>query len=237
MILMGAIVDGLASLFGGLMGWTLKQRVSRKLGDFLMVAVALCIICAGIQGVVHGSNLLLTTLEMVVGSAVGYALNIERAIQRLGDKIQDRLYAQFQGKDSLGNVAEGFITATLIVCVGSLGIVGSMNAGLKADNSMLFAKALMDLVICMLLATTLGVGVSLCGFVVVLYEGILTLVAAQLSIVLTEACIIEMMVVGSLLLFALGLDMMGIKKMAVANMLPACFMPIIFVPLFAFLGL
>lgn len=237
MVVLGALIDALFSCLGGVAGCVLKQRIKADLGDFLMAAVSLAIIVLGIQGMAQANNILATTLEMVLGAYVGYRIDLDLQIKKIGDRLQRRLESKYSDNPAFSNIATGFVNSTLVVCVGSMGIVGALDAGLLGNNTTLYAKAVMDFVINALLATTMGAGVIFSGFVVIVYEGILSLGAQSLSTVLVDATVHEMMVVGSVLLFALGLDMLNIKKLKVANLIPACFMPIIILPIFALLGL
>uniref|UniRef100_UPI0035A00146 DUF554 family protein n=1 Tax=Jeotgalibaca porci TaxID=1868793 RepID=UPI0035A00146 len=133
-----------------------------------------------------------------------------------------------KSKNTSISIAQGFVTASLIVCVGAMGIVGSLQSGLANDHSTLFAKALIDGIVCIVLASTLGIGVVLSGFVIILYEGSLTLFASVLAPLLTDSVINDLTTVGSLLIIALSLNLLKVTDIKVMNLAPAVFMPIIF---------
>ena len=167
MVILGSLVNGFAAVLGGLVGVLLGTRVRRDMGDFLMVAMGLCVILAGVQGMAQqGGSVLLVTLSVGLGGVVGHLLDIDGVVRRFGDRVQDRLVGLAQGNPAFANVSRGFVSSTLVICIGSMAIVGSLESGLALDHSTLFTKSLMDFVINMLMATTMGVGVMLSGVVV-----------------------------------------------------------------------
>ena len=238
MVILGSLVNGFAAVLGGLAGVLLGTRVRRDMGDFLMVAMGLCVILAGVQGMAQqGGSVLLVTLSVGIGGVVGHLLDVDGVVRRFGDRVQDRLVGLAQGNPAFANVSRGFVSSTLVICIGSMAIVGSLESGLALDHSTLFAKSLMDFVINMLMATTMGVGVMLSGVVVFAYEALLSLCASVIAPMLSDLVINQMLVTGSLLLFAVGTNLAGITDIKVANLLPACFLPIALVPLLVACGL
>lgn len=238
MVILGSLVNGLAAVVGGLAGVLLGTRVRRDMGDFLMVAMGLCVILAGVQGMAQqGGSVLLVTLSVGLGGVVGHLLDIDGVVRRFGDRVQDRLVGLAQGSPAFANVSRGFVSSTLVICIGSMAIVGSLESGLALDHSTLFTKSLMDFVINMLMATTMGVGVMLSGVVVFAYEALLSLGASVIAPMLSDLVINQMLVTGSLLLFAVGTNLAGITDIKVANLLPACFLPIALAPLLVACGL
>lgn len=238
MVILGSLVNGLAAVVGGLAGVLLGTRVRRDMGDFLMVAMGLCVILAGVQGMAQqGGSVLLVTLSVGLGGVVGHLLDIDGVVRRFGDRVQDRLVGLAQGSPAFANVSRGFVSSTLVICIGSMAIVGSLESGLALDHSTLFTKSLMDFVINMLMATTMGVGVMLSGVVVFAYEALLSLGASVIAPMLSDLVINQMLVTGSLLLFAVGTNLARITDIKVANLLPACFLPIALAPLLVACGL
>jgi uncharacterized membrane protein YqgA involved in biofilm formation len=237
MVILGALVNGIAAIVGGLLGVLLGQRVPKEMGDFLMVAIGLAVILTGVQGMVQGGSVLLVTLAMTLGGIIGYAIDIDGHVRRFGERVQDRLYEYSNGNEAFKNIARGFVNSTLVICIGSMAIVGSLESGLALDHSTLFAKSLMDMVINVLMAASMGVGVMLSGIVVFVYEALLSIGAGFLAPFLSDEIINEMLVTGSLLLFSVGCNLSGITDIKVANLLPACFLPIALVPLMTWLGL
>lgn len=227
MIVLGALVNGIATVFGGVLGLLFKRRIPSDLGDFLMKGLGLCVVLVAVQGMVQGGDVVVAVLSIVFGGLAGFALDIDAAIRRFGDRVQIGVDRLFQGSAALGDFSEGFISSSLFICVGSMAVLGSLQSGLQLDHSTLFAKAVIDMVVVMVMATTLGVGVPFSGLAVFAYEAALSLGASLLAPFLTDAVIAQMVCAGSLLLLAIGLDMLGIVRIKVANYLPAAFMPIV----------
>ncbi len=228
MIILGALVNGIATVIGGVLGLLFRSRVSAKLGDFLMQGLGLCVVLVAVQGMLQGGNVVITVLSIVFGGLLGYWIDIDAAIHRFGDWIQGGINKAFGGYASLGRFSDGFIASTLFICIGAMAILGSLQSGLQLDHSTLYAKALIDLVVVMVMATTLGIGVPFSGLCVFAYEALLSLGASLLAPFLTDAAIAEMVCAGSLLLFAIGLNMLKLTDIKVANFLPAAFLPILF---------
>lgn len=235
MILFGALINGIEAALGGVLGVVLRRWIKKDMGDFLIVGQGLCMVLIAIQGM-QGGSAVIVTLSMALGSALGFLLDIDGWFRRVGDAIQSRLDKSFKGNENLGVFSRGFVPASILVCTGSMAIMGSLQSGIQLDHAALLSKGLLDLVICMVMASTLGIGVAFSGVTVFVYEGLLTLLAANISPLLSAAVIENMVVTGSLLLLAIGFDLMGVVPIKVANMIPAAFMPALIVFLFALFG-
>lgn len=230
-VIAGALINGLEASLGGVLGLLFKKHVSERLGDFLMVGQALAVVLVAVQGMVEGGSVVCVVLSMAIGGLVGYWLNIDSAVRRFGDAIQRKLQERFDGSSAFGDFSEGFVSATLFICIGAMAVVGSLEAGLRGDFSTLISKGLIDMVVCVTMASTLGVGVPFAGIVVFVYEALMSVAASALSPLLSDTVVTNLVVTGSLLLLAVGLNMLGVTKIKVANYLPAAFMPIALVPL------
>lgn len=237
MMFLGALANALEATLGGLVGLLLRRHVSRSLGDFLLKGQGLCVLLVAVQGMVSGGDVVVVTVSMALGCALGYLLDLDRLVRRLGDAVQRRLDALLGGSPRLGSFSEGFVSASLFCCTGAMAIVGSLESGISLDHATLVAKGLIDLVVCIPLAATLGVGVPFAGVSILAYESVLTAVAAALGGLLPEATVAQMSVTGSLLLLAMGTNLLGVTEVKVANMLPAAFVPIALVPLMQLAGL
>ena len=237
MVVFGAVANALEAFVGGVFGLLFRTRVSDELGSFLLKGQGLCVVLVAVQGMAGEGDIAVVTLAVALGAALGYLLDIDLAIHRLGDWVQARLDALFAGSKRLGSFSEGFVTATLFTCTGAMAIVGSLESGLELDHATLIAKGVIDLVVCIPMAATLGIGVPFCGVSLLVYESALSLAASALGPLLTDAVIAQMSVTGSLLLFAVGTNLLEITDIKVANLLPAAFMPIILVPLASLVGL
>lgn len=220
----GVIVNTVAVIFGSLVGLLCGKRIPKKLTDAVMLGIGLCTLLIGISGALKGENTIILILSMVLGAIIGTALDLDGAILRLGSALERR----FTPAGGRVSVAQGFVTACLLFCIGSMTIVGSLNAGLTGDNEMLYTKSVLDLISSVLLAASLGVGVLYSAAFVLVFQGGIVLLANVLQPILTQAAIRETVCSGSLLILALGLNLLGITKIKVADYLPA----IILAPLF-----
>ena len=219
--MIGAIVNTLAAVVGGLLGSLLKKGIPERFADLVQKGLALCVLYIGIKGSLVGTNTLVTILSLVLGAILGELLDIDRGIERLGAWAQRKLS---KGGSRLG---EGFVTASLLFCVGSMAVVGSLQSGLTGNHETIFTKSMLDFVSAIILASSLGLGVCLSGAFVLVYQGAIVLLARWAAPVLSDYVVAEMSCAGSLLIVALGLNMLGIAKIKVANLLPAMFLPIV----------
>ena len=226
--MLGVLVNTATVIVGSLVGLIFKRVIPKKLTDAVMIGIGLVTIYIGISGALKGENTLILIGSVVFGAIIGTALDLDRRLNGLGDLIGRRFRKTTDGSVS---VAEGFVTASLLFCVGAMTIVGSLNAGLTGDNTMLFTKSILDLISSAILAASLGVGVLCAAAFVFVFQGALVLLAQYLQPVLTASAINEMTCAGSLIIIALGLNIIGISKLKVANYLPA----IIIAPLIVWL--
>ena len=220
--MLGTIVNTLAVAAGGAIGLLLKKGIPQKITDAVMQGLALCVIFMGISGALEGSKTLAMIVAMALGAVVGTLLDLDGRLNKLGDTIEAKM-----GPGGQGRIATGFVTASLLYCVGALAIVGSLQSGLTGDHSMLYTKSMLDFISSIVLCASLGVGVILSAVTLFLYQGVITLLAQALAPILTDAVIAEMTCVGSLLIAALSLNMLGITKIKVMNLVPACLLPIL----------
>ena len=230
--MVGVIINVAAVLAGGTLGLLLGGRVPQRLRETIMQGLALCILLIGAQGALETANVLAVIVCMVAGGLLGEALDIEKRLESLG-ALAERKFAH-GGKN--GRFAQGFITASLLFCVGAMAVVGSLNAGLTGDNSTLIAKAALDLVTAVFFAAALGPGVLLAAAAVLVYQGAIALMAGWLAPVLTDAIVTEMSAVGGLLIMGLSFNMLGMAKIRVGNLLPAIFLPILYFPIANWIG-
>lgn len=218
--MIGVIVNVITVLVGSAIGLIFKRGIPKKVADAIMLGIGLCTLYIGISGAIKGQNQLVAIISIVLGAAVGTLLDIDRGLTVLGDKIE----ARFRKPGSAGaSVAEGFVTASLLFCIGAMTIVGSLNAGLLGDNQMLFTKSVLDLISSIMLSASLGIGVMCSAVFVLVFQGGIVLLSGVLAPILSDAVILELTCVGSLLIIALGLNLLNITKIKVANYLLAIF--------------
>ncbi len=221
----GVLVNTGCVIVGSTIGLLAKKLIPTKYAEFAMSAIALCVIYIGISGALKGENTLYVIISMVIGSLIGMALNLDKGINNLANRLENR----FKGKDGKASIAEGFVSASLLFCVGAMTIVGSLQAGLTGDNTMLYTKSTLDFISSILFASTLGAGVLFSAIFVLVFQGGIVLLAQTIAPVMTDSVVANMTCVGSLLIIALGLNMLKVTDLKVMNMLPAIFIPIAFV--------
>lgn len=223
MILLGTFVNSLAIILGGGIGLLLNKGLSEKLANAVMNALALCVLAIGVSGMLEGENILISILAMVAGVLLGEILDLDKRVHQLGHLIERKVSTP----GSQVSISEGFVTASLLVCVGAMAIVGSLQSGLAGNHDTLYAKALIDGIAAIVMASSLGVGVLFSGLMVLLYQGSITFFASYLAPLLTDTVISEMTAVGSILLMGLALNMLKVTDLKIMNYAPAIFFPIV----------
>ena len=220
--MIGVIVNTITVIIGSIIGMLGGKLVPERVNKAVMAAIGLCTVYIGVDGALAGSNTLILIISLVLGTIVGTLIDIDKGINWLGDTMGKRF------KSQKGNFAEGFVTASLVFCIGSMTIVGSLKAGIEGDNSMIFTKSLLDLISSSMLASALGVGVLVSAVFVLVFQGALVLLAGLLEPILNDFAVSELICVGSVMIIGLGLNLIGVTKIKVANMLPALiFAPVI----------
>ncbi|MBQ8741470.1 MAG: DUF554 domain-containing protein, partial [Clostridia bacterium] len=203
----------------------LKRGIPEKIQKTLVSAVALCVLYIGVTGLFEDNiNTLIIIISMALGAVIGQALDLDRLVNSLAQKIENKV--KKEGSQS-GKIAEGFVSATLLFCVGAMTVVGSIDSGVSGDNTTLYSKSVIDLISSAVLASSLGFGVMLSSLGVLVIEGTLTLLAVVVQPVLTAEVVAHMSVIGSLLIIAIALNMLKITNIKVMNIIPAVFIPIL----------
>lgn len=222
--MLGLWVNAATIILGALVGSRLRGGIPEKYKDTIGYALALCVLTIGIQGAIRTENMMLVIVSAVVGSLIGEALRLEDRLDSLGAWVQKRL-----AKDDDG-FSQGFISATLLYCVGSMAVVGSIEAGLQNKPDTLLAKAVLDGVSALILSSSMGMGVALSALPLLAYQGGIALLAMLLGNFLPAEAIAEVSATGSLLIIGLGFNMLGFSKarIRVGNMLPAILIPAVY---------
>ncbi len=223
--MLGVLVNVITVLLGSGIGLLFQKGIPERISSATMIGLGACTLYIGISGSLCGQNVLVVIASVVLGTVTGSLLNIDGAINRLANYAEVKLKKENQKV----SIAEGLVSATLLFCVGSMTVTGSLQAGLIGDNSILFTKATLDFVSSMMLAASLGFGVMLASASVFLIQGGLVLLAGLLAPAMTAGAINEMTCVGSILIMMIGTNLMGITKIKVADFLPAIvFAPVIY---------
>lgn len=226
MMLTGTLVNAAGILLGGGAGLLVRRLMRRgvpeRFSDIVMKGIGLCTIYIAATGLLDGSKSLVTILSVVIGAVLGEWLDLDGKIRALSEKLEKKFSRQ--GDSSF---AQGFMAATLLFCVGTMAIKGSLDGGLRGDHATLYAKSVMDTISACIFSSTLGFGVLFSVMPVILYQGAITLLASVAGPYLGDAVIAEMNTVGSLLLLGLSLDLLGIAHLKLMNYIPAMFLPIL----------
>lgn len=228
--MLGTVVNAIAIIIGGLIGTFIRNGLKENYKKTLMNGVGLTVIIIGIMGAIKSENMILIIISIVLGSIIGEAIGIERKLDSMGNSLEEKLG---QGNS---NLSKGFVTASLVYCVGAMAIVGSLESGLLGNHDTLFAKSVLDGISSIIFASTLGIGVVFSSILVFIYQGIIILLASSLRNLLTPDVILEMSAVGGILIMGIGINILEIKKIEVGNMSPSIFIPLIYSILAPFLG-
>ncbi len=220
--MLGTIVNCLTIVAGSLVGLLFKNVIPEKYNRTIMQAIGLAVILIGLKSALGCNDLLIIIISLAAGSFIGEWIGIENYLERLGKYLENKF-----SKTSSG-FAGGFVTASLMYCVGSMAIVGSLESGLTGNHDTLFAKATLDGIVGIILSSSLGIGVLFSAVPVLMYQGSITLLAGVLKPLLVPVVISQMSAVGGLLIMALGFNMIREQKLKVGNMLPAIFIPLIY---------
>lgn len=222
-------------LAGSLLGILLRNRLKQSLQDALMKALGLCTVLIGISSAIGTADVLCIIICMVIGTALGEWMRIDDGIEHAGDWIKAKLFTK---GGSENRFTEGFVSACILFCIGSMTIVGSLEAGINHNYSIIYAKSTLDFVSSMAFGAAMGLGVTCSVLFIFLFQGGLTLLSGLLAPVLSTATVTEMSAVGGVILIGMAINMLGLsnERIKVANMLPAIFLPIAYFPITAFLS-
>jgi len=218
--MLGTVVNTLAIIAGSLLGLLLRGGIPKKFSNIIMHAIGLAVVLIGIKTALKTDDILIVIVSLALGSLLGELLRIEDRLERLGNWLGTAL-----SKDSEG-LSKGFVSASLLYCVGAMAIVGSMESGLSGNHQTLFAKSILDGVGSILFASTLGIGVLFSAASVFIYQGFITLSAGFIKPFLSPDVVSQMSAVGGLLILAIGVGLLEIKKIKIGNMLPSIFIPL-----------
>jgi len=218
----GAVVNFFTVMIGTLIGLIFKKGIPERVKTTLMNGMALCVMYIGITGLSENDiNVLIIIASFAIGSVIGELIDFDRFVNKLGAKLESKM-----GKGDT-KIADGFVTSTLLFCVGAMTVVGSIDSGISGDNSTLYSKSVIDGISAIALTSSMGIGVILSSLSVLVIEGGITLLANVVSPVLTATAVSHMSLVGSLLIIALSLNMLGLTKIKVMNYLPSIFLPLL----------
>lgn len=220
---MGTIINSLAIVIGGTIGLFFKKGLPSTLSTNIMNGLALCVLYIGISGSFKSENTLILILSMVIGVMIGEVLDLDKRVGQFGDLIEKKV----KRKNDSVSISEGFVTASLLFCVGAMAIVGSIQEGLSGNREMLLTKSMLDGISSIIFSSSLGIGVIFSAGLVLVYQGGITLLASTLAPYLTDSVVNEMTGVGSLLIIGLALNMLKVTNLKIMNYVPAIFIPVV----------
>ena len=237
---LGTLVNFFVVLACGIVGTFAKRGVPKKISDAIMSAMAICVIYIGVSGTLDpvgtiGSGrflsdglvkVLVMIISMALGTLIGELIDIDRLIHKLGTALEKR----FSAVGTEGSFSRGFVSASILFCVGAMTVTGALDDAMGKPDTLL-AKSVIDGISCFIMASTMGIGCAFSAVFVLVYQGALTLLGVLLVGALPEVSIAAMSVVGSLVVILVGTNVLGITKVKTANMIPAIFIPIALVPL------
>lgn len=237
---LGTIVNFLAVLVCGLLGMLVKRGVPKKISDALASAMAICVIYIGIDGALESAptipegsflsgglvKVLIMIISLGIGTLIGELVDLDGLVNRLGESLERK----FVKDGEQGRFAKGFVSCSLLFCVGAMTVNGAFQDAL-GNSDILIAKSVIDGIMCFVMASTLGVGCVVSAFFVLGYQGLLTLLGLFIADILPASSISYMSVTGSLIIVLIGTNMLGMTKVKTANMTPAIFLPALVAPL------
>ena len=223
--MLGTIVNVIAIICGSLLGLLFRKGIPDNYKEIIMSGIGLSVILIGVKSALSSDQLLIVIFSVIIGAGIGEFLKIEAKLESLGNYFEQRLASK---SSDTGSFARGFVTASLVFCVGSMAIVGALESGLTGNHQTLFAKSILDGVTSLIFASSLGIGVLFSGVPVFLYQGAITLTAVFMKNLLVAETISQMTSVGGLLILAIGLNLLGITKIRVGNLLPGIFLPLLY---------
>ena len=233
LFMLGTIINAGLILLGSIIGLVFQNRISTRFSKTITQGLALCVMFIGITSAIETQDVLGMILCMVFGILIGEAIDIEKRLDQMGNFLREKLRQEGEGS----RFTEAFVTTSLLYCIGSMAVMGALEAGINHDYSTLIAKGVIDGVTSITFAAAMGVGVVFSVLPILVYQGGLTLIFAQLGPILPDVMVLEMSAVGGAIIFAIGLNMIevGKEKLKVGNMLPAIFMPVLYMPIKEFL--
>ena len=230
--MIATVINAAGIVLGGLLGLLLGKRFPQRITESLMNVFGLCTMTIGTMGALQTGNIIHVLICLIFGTVIGELIRIEKRIYNLGGRLE----ARFASGGRQGGFTTGFLTATLLYCVGSMAIMGTLEAGIRQDYTMLFTKTLMDSVTAIGLAATLGVGVLFSALPLFVYQGAITLASSILAPLLSTTVVTEMGAIGGVLLIGMGINMLFDRKIRLSNMLPGIFLPMVYFLLLSALG-
>ncbi|MBD8961376.1 MAG: DUF554 domain-containing protein [Ruminococcaceae bacterium] len=227
MVGLGTIINSAAIIVGGVFGHLFGKILNERIQDSLQKASGICVLFIGIAGAMEGmlklsgSSLsagrsMLIVASLALGALAGEILNIEHGFERFGEWLKVKT-----GNAKDKSFVEGFVTASLTVCIGAMAVVGSIKDGISGDYSILVTKAILDLIIITVMTCSLGKGCAFSAIPVAVFQGLITALARLIKPLMTDGALANLSLIGSILIFCVGVNLVWDKRIKVANLLPS----------------
>lgn len=227
MVGLGTIINSAAIIVGGVFGHLFGKILNERIQDSLQKASGICVLFIGIAGAMEGmlklsgSSLsagrsMFIVASLALGALVGEILNIEHGFERFGEWLKVKT-----GNAKDKSFVEGFVTASLTVCIGAMAVVGSIKDGISGDYSILVTKAILDLIIITVMTCSLGKGCAFSAIPVAVFQGLITALARLIKPLMTNGALANLSLIGSILIFCVGVNLVWDKRIKVANLLPS----------------
>ncbi len=228
--MVGVLINVIAVIIGSGLGCLVGKGFSPRIRSAIMSASGISVVVIGVMGALKTADITITIISVVLGGLLGGLIGIEKHLDNLGAYAQKRLVKNGEGS----TFANGFVTATLVFCVGAMAIVGSLDSGIRGDNSTLIAKSILDGVCSMVFAGSMGMGVMLSALSVLVYQGAIALLGSLIAPIFTAELIAEMSAAGGIMIIGVGFNLLELRreKIPVGDMLPGIFMPALVLPLY-----
>ena len=228
--MIAAIVNAIAIILGGTIGSLFGNKISEKYTNGIMTCMAMIVAIIGIQGAVGTSNILIVVICCIVGTIIGIALKLDDRINASGEKIKTMLAGSSICK---GRFGDAIVTSTLLFAVGTMTILGSIEAGLNKNYDIIFTKSIMDFISAIAFSAALGPGVVFSSIPILIFQGAITLLASVAEPYLTREVVTEMSAVGGPIFIGMAINMLELRKerIKIGDMIPAIFMPILYFPI------
>ncbi len=227
-----------AVILGSLAGLLFAKKFTDELSDMIQTAAGIVTIVIGLQMAFKYESIVYLTLSLIIGGIIGYAIDIDGAILRLGSFLEKKLLPKkiksqdenkIESKKSDKNFAYAFLNSSVLFCVGAMSIVGSFKAGVEKDYTIIFTKSILDGFMAISFAAAMGIGTIFSTLVILVYQGGLTLLSGVLQPFVSEVLLTEVSACGGAIIMMIGINLLGIKKIKTANFLPALIIQILFV--------
>ncbi|SFO02600.1 DUF554 domain-containing protein [Proteiniclasticum ruminis] len=221
----GTVVNAFSILLGSIVGIVFHKRINQDIAHSLFKVLGLTVIYLGIAGLVKVENSMVIILSMALGTLIGEVINIEKKLELLTEKIETIVNRYYSGK-----IKDGLLTASLLFCIGSMAIIGTIESTLSGNHNTLYMKSILDGITSVIFASSMGVGVLFSAFSVLLYQGSISLLATFIRplVIAVPETIPMISGVGSLMIMGLGINMVFNLKLKISNMLPAILVPILY---------